>query len=221
MQSGLTGQRTDFSSKVIIAAEGRQLNAALRFDENGVVVEVHEARNNPVSFAAQIEALRQRAGAGASEMQFRLNVSFRLGARKLFVSWLRAAYLAAFAKFGYDYVLREVLDPVRLQILRPDEQLVPNSALALDTRHTAELDGPNILHVRAPLDALMVYFPASSVANGTPLMVMLPMPDSPEDFYSKLTASYVGVKGQRRIDASASPLGWPNGPDFLADFTSN
>lgn len=221
MQSGLKGQQTDFSTKVIIEAEGRQLNAGLRFDENGVVIEVHERRNNPVPFAAQIDALRQRAGAGDPEMTFRLDVSFRFSPRKLFVSWLRAAYLAAFAKFGYDYVLRKVLDPVRLQILHPEEQLVPNSALAFDARHTAKLDGPNILHMRAPLEGLMVYFPAGTVANGTPLMVMLPMPDSPQDFYSNLAASYVAVEGQRRIDTTGGALGWPNGAEFLADFAGD
>jgi hypothetical protein len=219
MRSGLTGHRTAFSSKATIESDGGQLNAGFRFDENGIVIEVHEQRNDPTRYSAQMENLQRKAAAGGSEMHFRLNLTFRFGPRKLFVSWLKAVYLAAFAKFGYDYALRDVLKPVRMQILQPDETVVSNSALALDTHLTAKFDGPNILHVRAPLDSLMVYFPASKAANGTPLMVILPMPDSPDDFFTKLAASYISVDGQRRINTDASPLGWPRGPEFLADFS--
>ncbi len=44
------------------------------------------------------------------------------------VSLLRAAYLAAFAKFGYSYALRPELESVRQQITQNKTLIIPTSA---------------------------------------------------------------------------------------------
>jgi hypothetical protein len=44
-------------------------------------------------------------------------------------SWIRSAYLAAFAGLGWTYILRSVMQPIRDQLASPDEEILPTHML--------------------------------------------------------------------------------------------
>src|SRR5262249_35169863 len=48
---------------------------------------------------------------------------------KVRTSWLRAAYLVAFAALGYRYILRTELEPVRAQLRDPDAEHTPRAVM--------------------------------------------------------------------------------------------
>ena len=59
------------------------------------------------------------------------NVSFTIHTRfdeaRARLSWIRSAYLAAFAALGWSYIFRKVMDPFRNQLKQPDAQIIPSS----------------------------------------------------------------------------------------------
>ena len=100
--------------------------------------------NNPRdydAFMAESDRIRLTNSIAQSEMQ----VSFHKDqhfARRSRVGWLRAAYLVAFAAFGYRYAFGPALDRVREQIRRYDDEVIPSFAVlvpeaARETRRLA------------------------------------------------------------------------------------
>lgn len=82
---------------------------------------------NPPGRTDQLrEILEDAAQRGAPMPKFTLSFpQFSYSRGRASVSWLRTAYLAAFAVLGYRYVLRACLEPVRAQIRKPEEEALP------------------------------------------------------------------------------------------------
>lgn len=222
MQAALRGHGP-YSGKVRVDAGGVSLNATLRIDVNAVGIEVHEKRNDPSLFRAHMNhwrhQYRQSSEARPIEgLTFQLGAKFRFGRRPLFVSILRAGYLAAFAWFGYRYALDARLNVVRDQILRPDTLRLPNGAVNFvetdDLRERETL----IAFASKPFEAVVVYLPPGTLNFGTSVSVVLPWLSGPENFYVALDESFAGTEGERRLDFQARLLGWPLGPAFTLDF---
>ena len=69
-----------------------------------------------------VEDLENKKWQGVS-----INVSgaIKYQQRLLDIAYLKAAYLAAFAKFGYSYIKHDVLSLVRSQIKSPECKIIP------------------------------------------------------------------------------------------------
>ncbi len=93
------------------------------------------------------------------------------------VGWLRAAYLAAFARFGYRYAFGRALQGVRYQIANPKEKTLPHQFRVLDP--TASIDTRRIAVLEQPKAAAGVFVQMRWH------MIFLPHPGD-EAFYDRL-----------------------------------
>lgn len=122
------------------------------------------------------------------------------------VSWLRAAYLAAFAAFGYRYILRELLQPVRKQIESPDAELIDDFHMWHPTKDPSER---SIMLVTKP-----AWVQGVAVIMSRHL-VLLPLFDGDVDFYKRMGRFGEG-NGKKVIAGLAVP--WPRTLRFELDF---
>jgi hypothetical protein len=122
------------------------------------------------------------------------------------VSWLRAAYLAAFAAFGYRYIFRELLQSVRKQIENPDAELIADFHMWHPTKE--------------PSERSMVLVTRPTWVQGVAVtmsrhLVLLPLFDGDVNFYKRM-GRFGDGNGKKVIAGLAVP--WPRTPRFELDF---
>lgn len=123
------------------------------------------------------------------------------------VSWLRAAYLAAFAALGYRYAFRPVLNMVRDQIRNPGEDVI---SFFHFVRQEAPSPSQFLMLVRSPQWAKGV------LVNMGRHYVMLPFLDNDSDFYERLA---IGSKKNLQTRLDGLVIDWPKEPKHLFDFS--
>lgn len=85
----------------------------------GVLIVGNPKQNHPDDVATLSEGFAELMEAGHS-MQIRFRDTFHPRAAQL--GYVRAAYLAAFARFGYSYVLRQSLDWIRAALVDDEDE---------------------------------------------------------------------------------------------------
>jgi hypothetical protein len=177
-------------------ASGRA-NAKLHAAGNGYVVRLSGKGFNETDRSG-VYADLDAATIGEAWKDFSFQIRFRpYNPRRAATAWLRTAYLAAFAKLGYRYVLRPELDGVRRKLLNPDVK-EPSAFLV---RWPDDI-GPDLVLIDEPAEfrsLAMVY---------RPWMVLLPRIGDMA-LYDRLASLPRGP-----IAFSGSRLGWPSGPEF-------
>ena len=162
-------------------------------------------RNHPDTLPALYNVFdnhyREGRGFPASTISFR----FDFIARRAGVSWLRSAYLAAFAVYGYRYALRKVMDIVRNQVANPDDEIIRRSSVRL-TNVTVAADG--VIRLTEPTWAEGVGVKMGEV------FVFLPLRDDDSDFYERLARE--GVNG-RQVNIRGDGYTLPTGPVYSLD----
>jgi hypothetical protein len=172
------------------------------FGPDGLSIGGVAKQNHPDTAAAVTEVLRAAAGA----KDFSMTVSLRTpDFRKAAIGWLRAAYLVAFAKLGYLYVLLAELDPVREQIRDPDAEIL--SRYCITTSSPA--DERRIVLVEEPHDL------ASLAVLAGNRITLLPSPKRPGT-YGRLAALEVWPPtGEQALSGHIKP--WPTRPIYAFD----
>lgn len=136
---------------------GNSVNSIIKEDENGIVnIYVENKHNRPGVVDRFIESTK------ACDGDLEIPGSFKLGNHRrktevVDVAILKSAYLYAFYKFGYGYILNTNLNSIRKQIMNPNEKIIPPYYLLLNESHipnlipddvyTAILDGEKVLVV--------------------------------------------------------------------------
>jgi hypothetical protein len=112
--------------------------------------------------------------------------------------YLRAAYLVAFAQFGYRYILNAALDPVRLQIRRPKDEIIP--AATFGVAPTAPKTTKHLIVAREPaaLRGIVVQLGRR--------IVLLPPPND-RSFYDRVNAHRSRPDGALTINGDECE--WP------------
>jgi hypothetical protein len=116
------------------------------------------------------------------------------------VGWLRTAYLAAFATFGYTYACGAGLKIVRQQIAVPDEVMISRFHMI---KRDARIDDRLIALVREPPALAGI-----AVQVGWHIVFLPHATDA--DFYERLRSS-------RHEHFSGSKIEWPRQAVYLAD----
>ena len=75
--------------------------------------------NNPANVERMEEHMRMLSDTRSTDFRFTVTPQLRLFPDRAQVSWIRTAYLAAFALFGWKYVLQPGLQPIREQFINP------------------------------------------------------------------------------------------------------
>jgi hypothetical protein len=218
MWEAMDGNPTQIERRVRISAGGIDVNAIVRCEDGTFRIEVRERDNHPARFAEQLEYFRGARTTGGAE--FNLSALFRLTSPHVFVSILRAGYLAAFALLGYRYARHPRLEIVREQIRRPGEHLVSHAAVNFVA--TGGLDEDVVCAATQPLPAIVSCFRAGAVVVPQATTVVLPFPNADEeDFYRSLAATGVTTERGRRRDYEITAIGWPTGPHLMLDFRND
>lgn len=111
---------------------GVEVNAITNEDKDGTVnISIERKRNSPIVFNTFIESV----DASADD----LNIDGRLilgdhkrNVIKADIAILKSAYLYAFYKLGYKYILSTKLNAIRKQIQNPNEDILPQYYLQAD-----------------------------------------------------------------------------------------
>lgn len=119
------GKASDRKVRATSYLDGIQLHGTAQSTEDGISLVGIPERNDPAKLAAYLRAL---ASLGEDENWDRRRFSFTIHTRydeiKARLSWIRAAYLTAFAALGWEYILRSVMDPIRHQLKSPEIQVL-------------------------------------------------------------------------------------------------
>ena len=81
--------------------------------------------NNPADLERMEEHRRMLSETRSTDFRFTVTPRLRYFADRARVSWIRTAYLAAFALLGWKYILQPVLQPVREQLMNPSTITLP------------------------------------------------------------------------------------------------
>jgi hypothetical protein len=174
-----------------------EVNAEIRVSEPGGAFEIHvlESRNNPAHFEAQLAHLESVRARGAGAIQMNLTGRGPHLWRSQ-VGAIKAAYIVAFAAFGYTFLSQRAMAVVREQIRRPEERIIEGAVVLSDP----SIRNRNMLWLmEEPFNALAVSFNI--------VTVLLPRPESPHDLYEQVRTL---IKGEAGVPFSGSPLTWPN-----------
>jgi hypothetical protein len=199
----LAGRGGEFEGSVTIKIAGISTNARIRFVGQQMTIEVHERDNPPQRFEEQHKALKDAVEAGQPEdLRFDMNARIRFKFDRARVSDLRAAYLAAFAQFGYRYALRPELNAVREQIMAPDSPISDGAWWVAG----AEIpEDPMMILVHAPLEGLLVRLGH--------VLVVLPWIRSESNFYEQVRETLI----DRTVEFKGEVLPWPESMVMLLD----
>lgn len=201
----LMGEEIKEAKDFQIRTDSGSMPIRLRSNEKGFTLIGHEKAGIPKEKEALLEQFK-RASETDSWKDMTLHLDFpTYSPRRENVGWLRAAYLAAFAKLGYGYILRPHLDVVREQINRPNEELIPVFTFGQPGSTSKEREMALIVE---PADMSSIHVRFGQVR------VFLPQSHPEDDIYQRLqrisTTDSVPIKGKT--------LNWPKGPEFLMDF---
>lgn len=140
---------------------------------------IDEQKNNPKSYNALNKYL------ATDDSIYRINATIKLSeqktnTKKAAIAILKSAYLLAFYYLGYRYILHSNLDPIRKQILYPDNDLFGGKYILSNERHLpAELtDGIYLISLNSiSLYGVILSFKAQKQDYTHRSLVALPHPE--------------------------------------------
>lgn len=161
----------------------------------------------PLSLSLTIERICYQSGKAPSEIKLQFRVHY--SERRARISFLRTAYLAAFATLGYRYTLRPVLDIVRKRIKCPDKEVIKYFSVPLPQDRSF---GQNIILLREPdwVKGIAIELDHS--------LYLLPLRDGDDNFYRRPEG--LKLAGQT-INFRGEPFRWPRYPEYRLDFAKS
>lgn len=184
---------------------GVTLNMTMDGDVGSVQLFGAPSRNNPANTAAFLAHLQEMTRSGSTDWNIQLQFREQFDGPSAAVSLLRAGYLAAFAKFGYRWILSPAVKIVRDKI---DTPALPLPSLFSMTIPTSTTDARAVIALSEPADLAG----GLGVLMGRHL-VLLPGPND-LTFYDRVAAK----RGQQE-QLNGTVLQWPTRPEMLWDLT--
>src|SRR5262249_7665240 len=109
--------------------DGIPLRGTAQWTDSGIQLFGVPEQNYQKVQAAHFEALKAYVESGNSRPNYSFTVDTRFDETRARISWIRAAYLAAFAALGWGYIFRGVMDPYRNQLQWPESEILPTYIL--------------------------------------------------------------------------------------------
>lgn len=163
---------------------------------------------NPAHMARFVEHMMSMVRLRRGDFQFTLTPVRKYSPGHARVSRIRTAYLAAFALFGWSYILQPALVPVREQLANPATLTLP--PLTVD-----DPDGEDerrvIWLIEEPVEhrSVLVLFGQHGV--------FLPVPDDARTLAQVADALAVDQPGGVSYSFTGKKFAWPAGPQHLLD----
>lgn len=209
----LTQLEPGVSTKSRIRFGSSSLNGTLKTGPDGLLFVPEPGVNKPGAIDDAVAELTEARRRGESP-PFEVQLSRRSEAWRVEVSWIRAAYFACFALWGYRYAIQSALDPVRSQLASPDECVLPDAVVWPSWRKVLPLDDmtiPRIVTVEQPMElrAVVVCLPNNRV-------VTLPPANSQASFFEDFAATVNRLDG-RQFMVAGNSHDWPKWPMHTMD----
>lgn len=187
-----------------ISIDGVEVNAFQEFRPNGRHFSIPDDQNNPAS-AAQFHKIMNTKPAedwATSPMKLEWNPIKR---RRADLTWLKAAYMVAFATWGYMYALSPALRVVRQQLLHHDDEIIRQFKML---NRSSPRNTRFLMYVRQPRDLTAI-----AVGMGQHL-VLLPADGRDMTVYSRLDSA---VSNSTTLSLSGDTYFWPKAPSHSLD----
>jgi hypothetical protein len=157
---------------------------------------------------AMEEHMRMLGETPSADFRFTVQPQLRYSPDRARVSWIRTSYLAAFALFGWKYILQQKLQPIRDQLANPSAVMLPllymYDAGRAPGRH-------EVWVVRAPAEhrSLLVVWGGHGV--------FLPLPKDPRSLEELARSLGVRADGPVHYSITGTMIPWPSRPQYLLD----
>ncbi|MEQ1758515.1 MAG: hypothetical protein ABL986_09370 [Vicinamibacterales bacterium] len=191
-------------SHCTIAIRGVQVNAYQEIRQGGRHFSIPENQNNPATTVRFNEVFDTKDPVARANLPLTLKWD-EAKRRRADVSWLKSAYMVAFAAWGYMYAFAPGLRIVLRQLERYDEAIIPHFKLR---NVAASRKSRELLYVRRPreLEGVAVWMGQH--------IVLLPPDGRDMTFYDRIApilnrAENIGLQGDQYY--------WPTEPKHTLD----
>jgi hypothetical protein len=111
--------------RVTAYTDGIPLRGTIQWTKEGIQIFGVPEQNHPEEMAAHFAALHAYAESGDPRPNHSFTVQTKYDEARARISWIRSAYLAAFAALGWSYIFRPIMEPYRRQMLEPATKIIP------------------------------------------------------------------------------------------------
>lgn len=187
----------------------RHLTTRLLAQGDTVRLQGPPSRHQPPGLRSAIDAELAQLSRGAAPKHYEMRLNFPPhDSVAAAIGWLRAAYLIAFAAFGYRYAFRSDLRPVREQLARRASRLLPRFSF---TDPDQRPDERRLVLIEQPprQRGLVVQMGRHTV--------LLPGLDHDPTFFDRLAAEPAS-SDRVRISFTGKSVPWPTEPVLALDF---
>lgn len=164
--------------------------------------------NDPANVKHMEERMRMLSETRNTNFRFTVTPRLRYFPDRARVSWIRAAYLATFALFGWKYIMQPALQPIREQLMNPSTITLP---LLSTYDPNGDSDRHEIWAIKKPPEhrSLLVIWGQHGV--------FLPVPNDPRSL-EELSRN-LGARPEKPICYSftGDMFPWPSRPEHLLD----
>lgn len=184
-------EKIDFSKpkRGILSKNDIKLNATVELGDSGYDINISHHNNNP----SNIDAFKRSFCGENGNSKLNLKVKkydYKLNTERAKIAALKSAYLIAFKKLGYQYILNNNLNKVRQQILCPDKNILNDAYMIGENNYLPKNfpDGVYLAEIET-IKCISVIFSLKlkNSNNKHQIIVILPCPDDSEcEVYSKL-----------------------------------
>lgn len=167
----------------LVHRNGISVTSTIKVDSDGIPhLDIPSKRNSPV-------ALNNFADAVNASPEVEFDPRMISDGRKMELSLLKAAYVLAFARFGYWFLLDIVYNKLRKQLLNPTVEIYPEG-FVLDRVDAADLDGIYLL-TNSLAEGIFVVFTVATAAGtvhryGVHLPIPMSMPEKSVSVFARL-----------------------------------
>jgi HNH endonuclease len=164
--------------------------------------------NNPANLERMEEHMRLLSETRSTDFRFTVTPELRHHPDRARVSWIRTAYLAAFALFGWKYILQPALQPIREQLMNPSTITLPLLSMYDPNGDPGRHE---IWAIKQPTEhrSLLVIYGQQGV--------FLPIPNDPRslDELARSLGAHTGELVRYAFTGDIFP--WPSRPEHLLD----
>jgi hypothetical protein len=208
-QNMMTGKGMKGPIPAVFEAGGVEIRGEAQNTGSGWFLEGVVKQNHPERLTAHENALRAATESDeAAGLKFKIKQNF--SSRRADLSWIRAAYLAAFSALGWSYILQPALSPVR-KMITPGSPVAVPSIIGFNSSH--DVSTRQILIVEEPEDL------SSVVVRIGHYTVFLPDPWGTRNL-EQLAESISVLRaedGAVPFSMNGKVVPWPSEPMYLLD----